>query len=145
MFGEPAGSSACRAEKGSKESPRIPRSCKSPAVSTCAACALATTSAQLTEGGAIGANVSNVCYIASMKSVATFLMFSGGQHGKAEEAVRFYTSVFDNGEILGIERYGAGESGPEGTVRTARFELNGTAFMAFDSALAHAFTFTPAM
>ena len=80
-----------------------------------------------------------------MKSIATFLMFSGDQHGKAEEAVRFYTSVFDNGEILGIERYGAGESGPEGTVRTARFELNGTAFMAFDSALAHAFTFTPSM
>ena len=80
-----------------------------------------------------------------MKSIATFLMFSGDQHGKAEEAVRFYTSVFDRGEILGIERYGAGESGPAGTVRTARFALNDTAFMAFDSALAHAFTFTPSM
>ena len=61
-----------------------------------------------------------------MKRVNPFLMFSGQQHGKAAEAIDFYTSLFDGSEILFMERYGPGESEPEGSVRTARFALNGT-------------------
>ena len=78
-----------------------------------------------------------------MRSVATFLMFSDEQHGKAEEALRLYTSIVSDSEILSIERYGAEEMGPEGTVKLARFRLNGTDVMAVDSPIAHGFTFTP--
>lgn len=48
-----------------------------------------------------------------MKSIATFLMFAGGQAGKAEEAITFYTSLFINSKIVSIERYGADENEPE--------------------------------
>ena len=57
----------------------------------------------------------------------------------------FYTSLVSNSEILSIERYGPGEMGPEGTVKVARFTLNGTALMVSDSPIAHAFTFTPSI
>ena len=72
-------------------------------------------------------------------------MFSGKQHGKAAEAVSLYTSLFGNSKILEIERYGPGGTDTDGSVRMARFSLNGTEFMAIDSAIPHAFTFTPSM
>lgn len=80
-----------------------------------------------------------------MKTVNTFLLFAGDQCGKAEEAVRFYTSLFDNSQVVNIDYYGAEEHEPEGTVRLARFSLNGTGFMASESSLMHKFTFTPAI
>jgi Uncharacterized protein conserved in bacteria len=55
---------------------------------------------------------------------------------QAEEAVRFYTSVFRNSRILGMTRYG--EAGrefhqkPVGSVLTVDFELNGQRFMALN-------------
>ncbi len=72
-------------------------------------------------------------------------MFSGDHHGKAAEAIAFYASLFDNSEVLEIDRYGHGEIGPEGTVKTARFTLNGIEFMAIDSAIDHKFNFTPSI
>lgn len=80
-----------------------------------------------------------------MKSISTFLLFVGDQYGKAAEAIGFYTSLFDNSEIVDIEYYGAGEEEPEGTVKLARFTLNGAGHMASESSLAHKFTFTPAV
>ena len=80
-----------------------------------------------------------------MKSATPFLLFVGEQHGKAAEAVRFYTSLFDDSELLSIDYFGPGEMEPEGSVKNARFSLNGTEIMAMESALAHAFTFTPAI
>ena len=80
-----------------------------------------------------------------MKSVTTFLMFVGDQQGNAEEAMGFYTSLFGNSRIVSIERYGPDEDQPEGSVKVARFTLNGTELMAIDSAGPHAFTFTPAI
>jgi predicted 3-demethylubiquinone-9 3-methyltransferase (glyoxalase superfamily) len=65
--------------------------------------------------------------------------------GRAEEALRFYVSLFAGSAITSIERYGAGESGPEGTVKIATFELAGRPFIAIDSPVKHGFTFTPAM
>ena len=44
-----------------------------------------------------------------------------------------------------FERYGAGESEREGTVKHSVLSLNGQDFMAIDSGLDHRFTFTPAM
>ena len=80
-----------------------------------------------------------------MQKITTLLMFVGKQRRKAEEAMNFYVSLFKNSSIIGIERYGAGEEQPEGTVKHARFSLNGQEFMAMESSLEHPFTFTPAM
>lgn len=76
-----------------------------------------------------------------MQKFITFLMFDG----KAEEAMDFYTSLFENSAILSITRYGANEAGAEGTVVHAIFSLNGQLFMCIDSNVEHGFTFTPAM
>ena len=82
-----------------------------------------------------------------MQKFTTFLLFVGEQCGKAEEAITFYTSLFKNSHIVHIERYSAGEDKEEkeGTVKLARFSLNGQEFMAQDSCRQHDFTFTPAM
>lgn len=80
-----------------------------------------------------------------MQKISTFLMFVGDQHGRAEEAMTFYTSVLEDARVLGIERWGPGEDEPEGTVKQARFSLAGREFIAMDSGQAHAFTFTPAI
>jgi predicted 3-demethylubiquinone-9 3-methyltransferase (glyoxalase superfamily) len=75
------------------------------------------------------------------QKITTFLMFSG----KAEEAMNFYTSLFDSSEIVSISRYGANEAGAEGTVLHATFSLKGQVFMCIDSSVKHEFTFTPAI
>jgi predicted 3-demethylubiquinone-9 3-methyltransferase (glyoxalase superfamily) len=73
------------------------------------------------------------------KQVMPFLMFQGD----AEEAITFYTSLFDDAEIVDITRYGPGEPGAEGTVYRARFSLAGQEFACIDSPVQHAFSFTP--
>lgn len=80
-----------------------------------------------------------------MKSITTFLMFVGDQHGKAEEAITLYTSIFNDSKIVRIEHYEAGDNEPKGSVKVAKFTLNGVEHMAMDSALDHAFTFTPSI
>lgn len=76
------------------------------------------------------------------QKITTFLMF---QEGNAEEAMRFYTSLFSGAEVLAVSRYGPGEQGAEGTVRRATFSLAGQPFMCIDSAVEHGFGFTPAI
>ena len=80
-----------------------------------------------------------------MKSITTSLMFVGEQAGKAEEAIKLYTSVFPNSRIIDIQRYQAGEHEPEGSIKVARFTIHGTELMALDSHLDHKFSFTPSM
>lgn len=80
-----------------------------------------------------------------MQKLTTFLMFVGEQRGKAEEAVKFYVSLFRNSHVDKVERYGPNEGEQEGTVKQARFALSGQEFMATDSGLDHRFTFTPSM
>lgn len=72
--------------------------------------------------------------------VTPFLMFEG----QAEEAMALYTSLFDDGEVLEIARYGPNDAGPEGSVRLARFRIGGQDVMCIDSPAKHSFTFTPA-
>lgn len=64
--------------------------------------------------------------------------------GKAEEAMRFYVSLFPDGEILEIVRFGPGESGTEGSIMKATFSIGRQTVMCFDSFVKHDFTFTPA-
>lgn len=75
------------------------------------------------------------------RSVTPFLMFEGS----AEEAVRFYVSLFHGSEVKQVERYGPGGPGPEGTVKRADFTLAGQPVICIDSFVKHAFTFTPSM
>lgn len=75
------------------------------------------------------------------RKVTTQLMFTGA----AEEAIRFYVSLFGDSKINQIERYGPGEMGPEGTVKRASFTLVGREFHAIDSPPVHAFSFTPSI
>lgn len=81
----------------------------------------------------------------SAQKITPFLMFVGDQHGKAEEAMNSYISLFKSSGINSIERYGPGEEEPEGTVKHARFSLGDQEFMAMDSGRDHAFTFTEAI
>src|SRR5437867_8503512 len=52
--------------------------------------------------------------------------------GKAEEAARFYTSIFKNSKIESIARYPEGSPGPAGTVMTVSFRLDGQEFIALN-------------
>jgi predicted 3-demethylubiquinone-9 3-methyltransferase (glyoxalase superfamily) len=72
--------------------------------------------------------------------ITPFLMF---QESNAEQAMTFYTSLFDDGRVLEVTRYGAGGPAPEGTVQTARFSLAGQEFLCSDSFVTHDFSFTP--
>ena len=80
----------------------------------------------------------------TMPRTLPFLMFCGDQHGKAEEAIRWYCSLFDDSHVLDINLYGPDDAEPAGTVRTASFSLGGHTIRAIDSGGAHQFTFTPA-
>ena len=80
-----------------------------------------------------------------MEELIPFLMFCGDQHGKAEEAIDWYCSIFSDSRIVDIDRYGPEGPDPEGTVRVATFELGGNRVKAIDSAAEHDFTFTPAI
>ncbi len=74
------------------------------------------------------------------------LMFVGAQHGKAEAAIRFYTSAFDDAKIGDILRYGKNEEpDKEGTIKHAAFTLENQDFAAMDSAFRHDFTFNEAV
>lgn len=78
-----------------------------------------------------------------MQTAATFLMFSGKNFGKAEEAIKLYISLFEDSAIKKIEYFKEGEQyGKFGTVKQAHFILAGQPFMAHDSVIDHAFNFT---
>lgn len=51
---------------------------------------------------------------------------------QGEEAAHFYTTVFENSRILDVARYGPAGPGPEGTVMTVTFELDGHRFVALN-------------
>jgi predicted 3-demethylubiquinone-9 3-methyltransferase (glyoxalase superfamily) len=67
--------------------------------------------------------------------IVPVLMFAGRVCGKAEEALHYYASVFRNGRVEVLARYGSGQ-GPdtEGTVQYASFVIEGMEFGAMDSA-----------
>ena len=74
------------------------------------------------------------------------LMFVGDVCGRAEEAIRFYTSVFHDAEVGDLLRYPKGqEPDREGTIVHAGFTLEGQEFAAMDSAHPHHFTFNEAI
>jgi predicted 3-demethylubiquinone-9 3-methyltransferase (glyoxalase superfamily) len=63
-----------------------------------------------------------------MPMIKPFLWYDG----QAEEAARFYVSVFPNSRVGTISRYNAAGPGPEGSVMTVEFELDGKPFVALN-------------
>jgi predicted 3-demethylubiquinone-9 3-methyltransferase (glyoxalase superfamily) len=75
----------------------------------------------------------------NMQKITPFLWFDD----KAEEAMNFYVSIFKNSKVGYVTRYGKAGPGPEGTVMSATFQLDGQDFFALNGG-PH-FKFTPAV
>ena len=63
-----------------------------------------------------------------MPSITPCLWFEN----QGQEAAEFYISVFPNSRIVDIARYGPAGPGPEGSVMTVTFELDGQSFVALN-------------
>ncbi len=59
--------------------------------------------------------------------------------------MNLYVSLIPGSEVIEIVRYGPGEAGPEGSIKTARFSLGGQQLLCSDSFVKHEFTFTPSI
>jgi predicted 3-demethylubiquinone-9 3-methyltransferase (glyoxalase superfamily) len=64
-----------------------------------------------------------------MQKIITFLTFNH----QAEEAMNFYTSLFNNARIVSITRYGKAVPGKEGSVMAGTFEIEGQQFYALNA------------
>jgi predicted 3-demethylubiquinone-9 3-methyltransferase (glyoxalase superfamily) len=64
-----------------------------------------------------------------MQKITTMLWFDG----QAEEAAKFYVSVFKNSKMGKVVRYGDAGPGPKGSVMVASFEVNGREFTALNA------------
>jgi predicted 3-demethylubiquinone-9 3-methyltransferase (glyoxalase superfamily) len=74
-----------------------------------------------------------------MQKITTFLWFDN----QAEEAAKFYVSIFKNSKITTVARYGDAGPGPKGSVMTVVFQLEGQEFIALNGG--PQFKFTPAI
>jgi predicted 3-demethylubiquinone-9 3-methyltransferase (glyoxalase superfamily) len=71
-----------------------------------------------------------------MQKIITFLWFNNN----LEEAINFYTSVFKNSSIISMHRYGKAGPGPEGSIMSATFEIEGQEFYALNGGPQYKFT-----
>lgn len=74
-----------------------------------------------------------------MQKITPFLWFNGN----AEEAMNFYTAIFKNSRAGDVMRYGEAGPGPEGTVMSVTFQLEGQEFFALNGG--PVFKFSPAI
>jgi predicted 3-demethylubiquinone-9 3-methyltransferase (glyoxalase superfamily) len=74
-----------------------------------------------------------------MQKITPFLWFDS----QAEQAANFYISLFKDSKIASISRYGEGGPGPQGSVMTVNFQLEGQDFIALNGGAE--FQFTPAI
>ena len=63
-----------------------------------------------------------------MQKISTCLWFDDN----AEEAAKFYVSIFPNSKIIGVATYTDVGPGPSGSVMTVDFELDGKPFIALN-------------
>lgn len=63
-----------------------------------------------------------------MQKITPFLWFDN----QAEEAMNFYTSVFQSSKILSVTRYGEEGPGEKGTVMSVKFLIEGQEFVALN-------------
>jgi len=79
------------------------------------------------------------------QKITPTLMFVGGNYLKAEEAMKYYTSVFKRSKIDAMMPYEKVAGEKDGAIMHADFSLEGEHFMAMDSGFDHKFNFTPAI
>ena len=72
----------------------------------------------------------------STQKITPFLWFNNN----AEEAMEFYAGIFKNASFKILSRWGKGSMGPEGSVMSATFELEGQKFMALNGGPMFKFT-----
>lgn len=70
------------------------------------------------------------------QKITTFLWFDND----AEDAIRFYCSIFPNSSILTQTSWGPGGPVPAGTLMSARFQLAGQEFLALNGGPMYRFT-----
>lgn len=81
----------------------------------------------------------------AVQKITPNLLFSNESCGKAEEAVMYYTAVFENSEMGIISRYKEGEAeSPQAKINYAAFKLSGIAFSAMDNGFDVDFSFNEA-
>jgi len=73
------------------------------------------------------------------------LMFTGANFGKAEEAIKLYTSLFENSETSFIARYEEGENDTVGNIKHAQFRLFSQTFAVLESSFSYQFNFNEAI
>jgi predicted 3-demethylubiquinone-9 3-methyltransferase (glyoxalase superfamily) len=71
-----------------------------------------------------------------MQKITTFLTFPE----RAEEAAKFYVSIFKPSKIVKVTRYGASGPGPKGSVMTVQFKLAGQDYIALNGGSMFEFT-----
>ncbi len=76
------------------------------------------------------------------QKITAALMFVGKQFGKAEEAIDFYTRIFDDSKQIMMNRYADEDKLQAGKLVHAQFQLKGQRFIAMDSGMEHKFQFT---
>jgi predicted 3-demethylubiquinone-9 3-methyltransferase (glyoxalase superfamily) len=59
---------------------------------------------------------------------------------QAEQAAQLYSSIFPDGKILEVQRYGDAGPGPKGTAMVVTFQIAGLHFYALNGGLQHKFT-----
>jgi predicted 3-demethylubiquinone-9 3-methyltransferase (glyoxalase superfamily) len=78
------------------------------------------------------------------QKITASMLFTGNQFGKAEEAINFYTSVFDKSSTNTLIHYPEGDTNA-GKVMFSEFKLNQYPIIAMDGPGEHAYTFNEAV
>lgn len=73
---------------------------------------------------------------AAPNKITPFLWFNDN----GEEAIAFYTSIFPDSRLVGMQRYGEGAPFPKGSMMSATFVLAGQQFMALNGGPLYSFT-----
>ncbi len=71
-----------------------------------------------------------------IQKITPFLWFDH----QAEEAAKFYASIFPNSKVVKVTRYGSVGPGPAGSVMTVDFQLDGQSFIALNGGPIYKFT-----
>jgi predicted 3-demethylubiquinone-9 3-methyltransferase (glyoxalase superfamily) len=81
-----------------------------------------------------------------MQKTTTYITFAGKHAGRAEEAIKFYVSLFKNSKVDHVLHYKADEyGGDEGMVKLATFTLDGQQYMAAENNETHEWGASPAV
>jgi predicted 3-demethylubiquinone-9 3-methyltransferase (glyoxalase superfamily) len=81
------------------------------------------------------------------QKITPSMLFTEGVHGKGQDALAFYTALFDNSSVVHASYYAAGQNpyATEGMVLFALFNLGGQLFIIMDAGAPQSYTFNEAV